>query len=104
MPSGSPGDLSSSADTLSVDIIADCVASGEFLSHPSTVRKHRAVYWQPRLFEHTSLHHWQQFGEPSVVDHAHRLVQEKLSRFDFELDPAKARELHRIYEHAAGRL
>jgi trimethylamine:corrinoid methyltransferase-like protein len=72
------------AEALAVEIIEECVASGEFLAHPSTVRSHRSTYWQPSLLEHTSLHRWQQSGEPSVEAAAHHMVNEKLARFDFE--------------------
>lgn len=89
------------AEALAVEIIEECVASGEFLAHPSTVRAHRRTYWRPRLMEHTSLHRWQESGEPAVEAEAHRIVNEKLARFDFALESEKARELHRIYDRAA---
>jgi len=79
-------------ETLSLDIIREGVARGEFLSHDSTLNSYRSVYWMPKLFEHPMLQDWRARGEREVREEARQMVREKLRSYDFELALEKRRE------------
>jgi trimethylamine:corrinoid methyltransferase-like protein len=91
-------------ERLSLDIIREGAAQGEFLSHDSTAANYRSIYWMPRLFEHPMLQDWRTRGEREVREEARRMVREKLRRYDFELASEKKGELERITQHARERL
>jgi trimethylamine--corrinoid protein Co-methyltransferase len=84
----------------SVDLIADGARTGEFLSHPTTLAAFREVYWLPRLYKHSMLQDWQARGEPEAWQEARAMVQERIARAGYRLDPAKSRELDRLYRRA----
>jgi hypothetical protein len=43
---------------------------------------------------------WRELGEKRVLDEAHRLVQQALSNYDYELAPEKSRALDGLYDRA----
>jgi len=87
-------------EALSLDVIAECAETGEFLAHDSTLENYRNVYWMPGLFEHSMLGRWRELGEKDVLGEAHKVVQQALSNYDYELAPEKSRELDRLYDRA----
>jgi trimethylamine:corrinoid methyltransferase-like protein len=73
---------------------------GGFLCLDSTLSQYQSVYWLPRLFERRSLAGWLGAGAPDMRHRAQEMAREYVSKHDYELPPALARELNAIYSRA----
>lgn len=83
-----------------LDIIKELSESGRYLEHETTVRNHRAVYWMPALFEHSTFQQWQGIERGHLSDQAKATAVDMISRHDFHLDEDRRQALDRIYEEA----
>ena len=94
-PSALMADMASFADEMN-----SVLAGEDFLALPSTLDVMRAFYKPSAVFEHMKLRAWQGAGGREVRQKARERIKQGLAESDFELDPAKRRELGRIYAAA----
>lgn len=87
------------AETIAEDLIARVGIGGNYIAEEHTVRHLGHSWWRSRLFERLSWDAWQAAGAPTILERAHRRVEE-LSRGYREpatvLPAAQAAEIERI--------
>jgi len=83
---------------LDFDIIKEGVAKGNFITHRTTLKNLRKVYWTPKLFEHKMFR--QREGEMTTKENVQKIIKEKIAEYDFKLEEGKERRLDEIYKKA----
>ena len=91
-------DLSCDSETLLAEV-SEGLESG-FLGLETTAARYPEVYWLPRLFERRSCSAWLQAGASKLSDRARERVRALIAAHDYQLDPAVAAELDRIFARA----
>lgn len=86
-------------DTLGLEAIAEVGHSGNFLTHPHTLKHLRPTQWRPKLISRLGQDKWQDQGEKSLMDRAReRLTEIKAGH---QPEPIEADTLDRIRELVA---
>ncbi|MFO8007286.1 MAG: trimethylamine methyltransferase family protein [Candidatus Brocadiia bacterium] len=91
------------AEALAVDAIKEVGPGGDFITHPTTLRRFRGL-WSSELFPNLSPEQWQQRGRTEVKDRMRGRVRELLDGYDFALERDGAAEIERIYQAAVREL
>ena len=86
------------ADSLA-RIVAEGIADGNFLTHPTTVEHVRALFDSP-LFRRDSVAQWQSAGKPSVEELAREKARAAIASYHFELEADKQTALDHVFEDA----
>jgi trimethylamine:corrinoid methyltransferase-like protein len=79
--------------------IAEGLAEGEFLSHPSTLAVFRELH-QSELFRRMSLNKWRADGARTVEELALERARELIAAHDFKLSAGAQGEVDRVYREA----
>lgn len=89
-----------SETALSYEIIKEIDASGDFLSHETTLSNYRNILHMSEIFTNTTLAQFQSRISTDVDVRVKDFIEEKISTYDFNLDNTQKKELDKIYKHA----
>jgi len=82
------------ADTLGLEAIEEAGRSGNFLTHPHTLKHLRPTQWRPKLISRLGQDKWQARGEMSLLDRARiRLNEIKAEHQPVPIEAAKLAEI-----------
>jgi len=84
--------------------VAEGVRQKGFAGLESTLRNYRQTYWHPDLFNRELSAAWEAAGARPLRENAHARIRELLGKHDYELDPARRRELDKIVARAKAQL
>jgi len=84
-----------------VEVIRQGIAEGGFAGLPETSSQFRDMFDFPGLFRHWNVGRWHREGGPSVLAEAWARAQERMAESTYQLEPARAAEVDRLYERAA---
>ena len=91
-------------ETLALELIKEVGLSGDYLSHPHTVRHFRSEHFIPSLLPRAPFDAWQSAGSRSALDLAKDRVREILAKHQpRELDPALESQIDAYCRSAAVR-
>jgi trimethylamine:corrinoid methyltransferase-like protein len=79
--------------------VAEGVAEGNFLTHPTTLESLPDFFDSP-LFRRDNVGRWRSAGEPSVEQLSLAKAQEAIDSYHYEIDAATQQELDRIFQKA----
>jgi trimethylamine--corrinoid protein Co-methyltransferase len=65
-------------ETTALSVIEEGAATGQFLTHPHTLKHLRAVQWRPKLMNRHGFEKWEAAGKPNPVEKAAERVKEIL--------------------------
>ncbi len=76
-------------ETIALKVIGEAARTGQFLTHPHTLKHLRAVQWRPKLMNRMGYEKWSQSGGLSLLDRAAKRTEEILAGHRTRpLDPA----------------
>lgn len=84
------------------DAVAEIAAGVEatFVGLDSTLDLYRGAIWHPAVFDRGFLAGKERDGRRRQLQQARAIVRERLAHHDFELEPAKCREMERLWQAA----
>ncbi|MBI4927934.1 MAG: trimethylamine methyltransferase family protein, partial [Anaerolineae bacterium] len=71
-----------------------------FMDLDSTLDHFQEQSWYPRRFIRGAIGPWLEQGQPRLSERLRREAKQRIARHNFELDPARRREIERIYTAA----
>jgi trimethylamine---corrinoid protein Co-methyltransferase len=83
-------------DRMALPLLAELAETGDFLTHPHTMRWLREEMYFPKIIDRGNAEQWIQDGKPTLEDRAAIRVHELLAKGSPPLEPSLANELHRI--------
>lgn len=90
--SGTPGEIARQ--------VAEGVAEGHFLAHPSTLEA-RASFFTSKLFLRNNVGQWRGAGEPTVEALALEQAREAIASYHYEPQPHDQQALDHVFQEAA---
>jgi trimethylamine:corrinoid methyltransferase-like protein len=76
------------------------VQGSSFVALDSTLDNYRTAYWHPQLFDRGFLGSQGYEGRLKLAQRAREMTRSYVARHQFELDPARRREMERIWQRA----
>lgn len=81
-------------------LIKEGVAERSYLSHPSTAKHYREIFWIPELFEYSKLDQWKGKGGQSIRERAKEIARKRIKEHHFQLDNNVQKELDKVWNKA----
>jgi trimethylamine---corrinoid protein Co-methyltransferase len=93
-----------SLEALSCDAIRQvALGNGDFLTHDSTLRNFRRLFWRPEAFDRSGVNHWET-DEVSFRQRVRQIARKRIREHTFRLAAPAQMELERIYSRYADQM